>query len=634
MEIMKLAIHWRNKCLEQFGVLRLIILGLFFLVGFSKCAGKTTLNVTNYGAKGDAVLTWASTVQGSATVTLVASNKLTKNDVGKIIEIFGAGPSTTGTNYQDLIALIQAVTNGTNVTISAPAGQTASNLNCTFGTQNAGAFQKCINAATGTNTDVLVPPGRYLLIPPEVLDPSFVMQSYSDGASAVIIGNGGLRILGTNPSQTILLGNGAWQLRTNYVHRGFIFWINGPIKNTNSLVFENLTMDGGVPQGHQAQTGFVAQAPAAAGWDVTHGAVVEAAPLPLMSDLRFVNCDFVHWRGEMVKSVTTYDSGLILVTNCSFSDGNGSGFNFNWTPHRITGCVFSNLFMAMEYYVGTMQAPSVFENSKLVDLGNAIVLVGGLTNHTSPGYAIQGNQFINVGRGVLMGPACNVSIVGNQFTNATWGICTDGSAYQGNDYNHDITVASNLFNQVYYAFSIGSAGVDRVENMFFSSNVATNCHCFATGYGWSTNIFLSGNVSSNPGNVDGSPLIGQWFLDDPSNQFPIHNDYGYMGITNIISYACGRSHAIYNINGSGITNILYGIDDRTPEQIPAGAQLSLTNINQVPVNIMLSLRSSAAGMVILQPNSLLQLTFKNSGFFLVVPAPPSNLQVNAPPAKN
>jgi hypothetical protein len=282
-----------------------------------------------------------------------------------------------------------------------------------------------------------------------------------------------------------------------------------------------------------------------------------------------------------------------------------------------------------------MQSPSVFENCTLTSLSRAIVLVGGLTSHPSPGYTIRGNTFANISTwGVLMGPACNVSIVGNQFTNVSIGVDTDGAAYQGTDYNHDITVVSNSFNQVYYALNIGSVGADRVEKLTFSSNLATNCHRFACGYGWNSNVVFQSNTSyfpGNLGNVLGSSLSGQWFFDDPSNQFPLYGDFGYRGITNIVSYACGMRHTIYNSNGGQTPDILYGIDDRTPEQIPPGAQLSLTNLNAVPVNIMLSLRNPSAGMVVLQPNSLLQLYFTNNSFYVLTALlPPNELRVGFP----
>ncbi len=594
-------------------------------------AESTSLNVTNFGARGDAVQILVTTISNSSMVTFPATHPLASTDVGKVILLFCVGQATTPTNNQDLIASIVSVSNGTNITISGTTSLTATQVPCTYGTQNSGAFQACIDASSGTNALIQIPAGNYLLIPPSQLNPVLRANDFWSWRTALLIQKGGLHFLGTD--RTVLTGCGAWSLYAGAVQRGWMFLLLGPVTNDAPLIFEKLTMDGGVQQGHTARDNSgPAWTTDGDGWDCTHDAVVDAGNNPLHAYKVFRNCNFVHWRGEMVKSVASFDSGMIVATNCSFSDGNGSGFNFNWTPHRISNCLFSNLDMAMEYYVGTMQSPSEFENSTLTSLRQAVVLVGGLTNHLSPGYTIRGNLFSNISAsGVLMGPACNVRIIGNQFTNVNFGINTDGYAYQGTDYNHDITVSSNSFNQVYYVVNIGGGGVDRLENMKVTSNQATNCHQFACGYGWSTNVLFQGNYSFYSGclgNMLGVSLTGQWFFDDPSNQLPLWNDYGYQGITNIISYACGMRHALLNSNGVRTTDILYGIDDRSPAQIPPGAQLSLTNLNLVPVNIMLSLRNPGAGTVVLQPNSMLRLDFINNSFVAATLLPPNDLRVS------
>ena len=45
-----------------------------------------------------------------------------------VIELFGVGPATSPTNNQDLITTIVSVVDGTNVTISQPAGVTATDV--------------------------------------------------------------------------------------------------------------------------------------------------------------------------------------------------------------------------------------------------------------------------------------------------------------------------------------------------------------------------------------------------------------------------------------------------------------------------------------------------------------------------
>src|ERR1700755_3296911 len=53
----------------------------------------STLNVTNFGARGDAFETLADTVQGSTVIHVLPTNQLSAADVGKLILLFGAGPA-------------------------------------------------------------------------------------------------------------------------------------------------------------------------------------------------------------------------------------------------------------------------------------------------------------------------------------------------------------------------------------------------------------------------------------------------------------------------------------------------------------------------------------------------------------
>ena len=214
-----------------------------------------------------------------------------------------------------------------------------------------------------------------------------------------------------------------------------------------------------------------------------------------------------------------------------------------------------------------------------------------------------------------------MSIAGNQFSGLTFGITTDGAAYQGTDYNHDITVVSNTFTQTYFPISIGGSGPDRLENMTVSSNQATNCHNFATGWGWNTNVVLRGNTSDAP--VNGLLLTGQWFFDDPSENFTPWGDFGTPGITNIISYCCGTKHYVWSQNSA-----LYALDDRYPQQLPPGAVLIITNGSSVALPLMLSLNNPGAGMLTLNPLSTMRFQAQSNGFVLLTdPTPPRNLRV-------
>src|SRR5215469_16181141 len=88
---------------------------------------QTTLNVENFGARADAVQFSVNTVSNSTIVSVKGTNIFSSSDVGKVIEIFGAGPwvyygGSTVVTQQDIICTITNVTQGTNLWISIPCG--------------------------------------------------------------------------------------------------------------------------------------------------------------------------------------------------------------------------------------------------------------------------------------------------------------------------------------------------------------------------------------------------------------------------------------------------------------------------------------------------------------------------------
>ena len=572
----------------------LLSVAVLFIAGNWFPAMSASWNVTDFGARGDAVQTLASCTGNSTQITLAATNRLSISDVGKLIELFGVGANTSGTNYQDLIATILTVTNGNTVTISTPAGNTVNNVNCTYGTQNAGAFQSCVNACQGSNAVVLIPAGQYLLVPPLVLDPAFVMAGSSTLCPAVSISKGGIQFQGDTPLDTVLLGNGAWTLNNGSVQRGVLFGCVGPVTNDAPVIFKNLTFDGGVQVGNLNFGSGPASPVDGTGWDVTHDAVVDMGYPPFHANKQFINCHLMHWRGEMVKSVVSWNVGFIAVTNCVFQDGDGSGYNFNWTPHVINGCLFSNLNMAIEYYVGTMQTNSVFENNVITNTRIAIVLVGALTNHPSPGYSIISNTISAANYDICLGPARNVTISGNTFMGGLAGVATDGYAYQGTDCNQNILVLNNQFINTANMFVNGGGGQDLTLNMTWKNNTAVGCSTFAAGYGWGSNIVFMAN--SGPGLLNGWQLAGQWFIDD-ANTFPPRSDFAY-ALTNTVSYMYGSHHQLYANNAQAV----FLLDNSQPGRIPPGAQLILANASQYPVSIYPASTNRLGSPLVLPPS--------------------------------
>ena len=411
-----------------------------------------------------------------------------------------------------------------------------------------------------------------------------------------------------------------------------MFYCQGPITNNFPLVFENLTFDGGVVQGNQGIHGSPASTIDGSGWDETHSALVDIGLPPLHTLKRFLNCQFVHWRGEMIKSVTTANLGLNEVIDCSFVDGDGSGFNLNWTPHVITGCLFSNLDMAMEYYVGTMSAASVFQNSIITNTRIGIVLVGGLSNSPSPGYSVLGNSIASSKYGIMLGPARNLTIAGNTFWGGYGGVATDSAGYQGTDFNRDIFVENNQFMQTGNPILIGGGGVDRIQNLTISNNLASGSAFFGNGWGWMSNVVCSGNREINTTNapLNSMPIGGQYFFDDPSDDFPPNLNYGSAGTSNIITYALGMRHQLW----TSLTNAVFVLDDTQPQRIPPGAQLAILNTSAFPVPVYLS--TAMTGVPIMLPKgSTATCDWNNAAWKLarLVSAdlgPPTNLRVLPP----
>jgi hypothetical protein len=544
-----------------------------------------TLNVVNFGARGDAVQTLANTTSKSTRVTLVAGNRLSSGDVGKLIELFGAGPATSPTNNQDLIATIVSVRSATSITISRPASVTGTRVNCTYGTQNAIAFQNCVNACAGSNALITIPAGIYLMVPPQILSTNFKMTGASTLCPAVSLSRGGIEFAGDTPDDTVLLGNGAWILNNGFVQRGIIFACVGPVTNNYPLKFQNLTFDGGVQIGNVGYGTGPADPITGGGWDITHDALIDMGEPPYHTNKIFVNCSFEHWRGEMVKSVVSWPTGFIGTTNCAFLDGNGSGYNFNITPNVIHGCLFSNLNMAIEFAVGPMATNSIFENNVVTNTRIGVCLTGGWTNFPSPGYAIVGNSISAAKYDICLGPARNVQITGNTFFGGLGGVATDSAAYQGSDINSDILVQSNQFVNTAYPIAVCGDGRDRMQDVIVDSNVAYGCANFASGYGWSSNVVFAGNASLQPainhvGQLDSSQLAGQWLIDDFSDEFlPNGVIFSSAVQTNLISYSHGMRQAIYS-------NIPLGVgllDTSQPARIPPMAELMITNASAEPI---------------------------------------------------
>jgi hypothetical protein len=460
--------------------------------------GTNVLDVTEFGAKGDAIKTTANTV-GNSTMITIPSASLTGADVGKLVELFGVGDPTSGypggifaAGHQDLIATIVSVSNGTNAILDLSPSVASNGVYCIYGTQNVQPFQAAVDLAAGTNTDIIIPAGNYLMIAPIQLGnyvwnpPVSIPQD-----QAIIIRKGGLHFIGAGRGSTSLIGDGAWKNQGGVCARAGIFSCIGPITNDYPLVLEGFTMDGGLPAGRTSDAGYFPVGPGGnwvtgSGWDGSSYAAVDMGSEPLNTIKIFKDCGFTTFRGEMVKSITSSGGGAsrIIITNCIFTDGNATAFNYTF-PHTITGCTFSNMYQVTEFYQAYATNASYFENNFMTEMyGNCIYAFNGATGTNAPYYVRNNifNVFANNAIGTM--PGCNISIISNKFNCLNPAIiCAIGAAgYQGAYCNSNIVIGYN---------TVSNAGVFlALEGQYANNNHAVNVQVF------SNNVFQSGGWTS------------------------------------------------------------------------------------------------------------------------------------------
>jgi hypothetical protein len=587
-----------------------------------------TLNVTNFGAAGD---TTNFLVNITSNSVLLTSSAHFQTNANTAIELFGAGPYTTPTNNQDLIAWVTNVVNETNIYIDRVVGCTSNNVPAIMGTYCSGAFQACVNVASSINTEIDIPPGNYLLIPPAMFT-NFTMANKNDERpAAVVISKGGITFKGGGMTNTVLVGCGAWELKGSYVHRGNMFWCLGPITNDAPLIFQDFTMDGAVAHGSTPPNNYWPASPVdGSGWDETHDALTDISQ-PLHQFKEFRNIRFTRWRGETLISVSTWPHGMTVMTNCQWIDGNASSINLS-SAYRVSGCLFSNYNFPTEYYIGYAETNSVFENSTVANCISGIVLTGAQTNHQVPTYTIRNNLFLNVTNWILlMGPAQGVYVTNNSFVNSSVGITT-GAAYQSSDgaINSNIVVSANSFTNVYIVVSIGGTGNNRIQDLKFTNNLLSGCGYVASGNGDGTNVIFKNNrevVPSDRGVLYSRNLQQQWYMDDTSNQFPFWDTVDTTGTTNILTYATGiRQHAVPLVPGC-----VFALDDSSPSQMPPGASLVVLNTGTSPAALYASSTSLVAPITVTNgysgafrwTNQAWQLTSLTAQ-----PFPPTNLRLS------
>jgi hypothetical protein len=572
----------------------LIACGLMILLLESAMA-QTMLNVTNYGANGDASVLSVNIISNSSVVT--TATLLSSSDIGKSIEIFGGGPLGTTNIHQDLLAYITNVIDSTNLYLDRVAGSTSNGCYGVYGTNNAQAFQACIGAAP-SNSIINIPDGTYLIIGASnfISFKATLFLAYP----SIVISKGGLTLQGQSRANTILLGCGAWQNKGSYAYRGYMFECRGPVTNNGPLIFDTMTMDGGVQQGLTSYHYFPARTTDGDGWDVTHDAVVDSG-LTGFKTKTFRNLTIRNWRGEQFKGVDTWTNGFISITNCSFSDGDATALNLP-TSHNVDHCTFSNLDQIEEFSEDYVQSPSCFQNCLGTNIvGGNLVINGALSNSPNPTYTIRNNVFYHNG-GVSTTPAQNLMITNNLFiaTGAGSAINVGVSGYQGSAINSNIVVVGNTFSNFFTIISVLGTGNNLLDGLLVSNNIAYTsvggASEFAGGYGWGTNMLFVDNYAYGFGHgLDSRTLPGQWYLDDFSNIFPTNKVNDTVGKTNVITYAFG---GIRQQTFTTKPNSVFLIDDTHPAQIPPNAALAITHTGNYPALLYFSASMSGTPIVL------------------------------------
>jgi Periplasmic copper-binding protein (NosD) len=539
------------------------------------------VDVRDFGAIGNAVCTTCSTEIGSDIVLLSPTNA--PASVGQWVQLFGAGNPTRDGNHEDLVTVVRDVSKGTNLQLALPAMNTLTNARLWVGAQNSFAFQAAVDAASVKGGTVRIPAGKYLLIPPDLTNasPLAADRGYELRRSVTVSSNG-LRFVGDGPATSWLVGNGAWRKCSGQVQRGMLFFLRGPVSNTNGILsFENLTFDGGVAEGHRTNFGFPASPITGDGWDVTHGALLDIGSAPMHPQKIITNCWFTHWRGEILKSVVGNTDGHVGITHCRFEDGNASAFNFSFT-HEIRDSYFEHLRMAMEFYQGWSKGWSQFANNTVSNVNNGIVLVGARKENDDGGYFVVSNRFYGKrpyytsGQGIQVSAAKHCRILGNRFEGFRNGFCVAGAGYQGTDRNRDIVVAFNEFTNCNGCVSLFGSGQNATTDCLFATNTSRGQNFFAMGYGefarnkFVANQWFGGNGFSFEKGTGESPLI-----DSSNTRTEWCVDLGPGDKTGVVIYGRGPWQCI-----SGTTNSLFVL---STNHLPACAELTVRNRGSQPL---------------------------------------------------
>jgi len=572
---------------------RLFLLVCLSLAGFIiSSRAQNTINVTNYGAVGDAVQFFVNTTSNSVVIT--TTNPIPISAIGETIEVFAAGTPTSSSNNQDMVVTIVNVDplSGTNIIVSQACQQTLTNTFATYGHNNTVNFKAAI-AAVGTDTNdiIYIPAGTYLLIP--------TSQSGAYSQVAIVLQRGGINFVGAGTNSTTLLSQGAWTLINNSPKRGILVEVASPITYNYPLTFSYLTMDGGVQYGNTGNHGFPASIKDGTGWDTSHDAFLTwCVSSASLYQIYFTNVLVQHWRGEEFKSIDQPTNSSIGIYDCTFADGNATALNV-YESWDVRSNLFANLFQVAEYYQQYYTYPSCFEYNVITNItGNGFAINGGKGNN--PPFYMESNVFyFSQNNGIETVPADNLYVIGNLFTNVgNYVIDFDLSASgaQGTFYNSNIVIMANTIVNPYIFVELGGgsgpADLNSVLNTTISSNILISANingytmCASYG-GWTTNISFTQNDSSqsinNPVYVTTAVFGRPYPFINTNNLYWSPLDLNTV-FTNCFHYVNGSRFKLVHTYQ---TNDLMFLDDTNASQMPTNAWMIFTNSTQNKATIPL-----------------------------------------------
>jgi hypothetical protein len=551
---------------------------------------QTSLNVADYGAKADAVQFRVNTVSNSVVVT--TTNRFSSADIGKTIELFGVGQQAVGinsygvnaTNNWDIIATITNVVNATNLYLSAPCRISRTNVQATCGTDNTPAIRAAI-AAAGNNAIINFPNGVLLCMP------TFFTGGNGYAMASILISRGGLHFKGG--TNTTLLSRGAFSAVDFSVYgwgihpyRGYLIQLVAPIANDLPVIFENLTLDGGVLQGNLDVHGIYVNEVDGLGWDVGHSAYLtydRGNNSGTATHQIFTNVVVQHWRGEMLKSIDGNKNGNVSIYNSTFRDGCATALNI-YGSWDVTGNRFENLFQVAEYFQNYYTNTSYFRQNFVTNItGNGWAWNGGIW--AAPPFIMQSNIFYLSGigqNGIQTMPGANISILDNEIHCADYMtvFSIGGTGAQGTQINSNIVIAGNSI----YApaklgtiFGFGGDGINAVSSLTICSNRVTvpeQIFYVINGGPCQTNVAFSNNIiacSMTAFSTAASP--SPFVLIESNNLYSATKTYLDHVTTNSVSYGSGPKQFMDYV----ATSNLFVLKDSEAPQIPANAYFEFDN---------------------------------------------------------